>query len=67
VYICPQGHDEMPLALRDLSDMREKVLDYYRAHPEESLYPSDVADALSLDAWAVYELTNILVDEGVLK
>lgn len=46
---------------------RQKVLEYYREHAEESLYPSDVATALSMDAWAVFETTNALVNEGLLE
>ncbi|GEM_PF-1094711 len=57
------------VALKELSsaELRKQVLEYYRAHSEESLYPSDVAGALSVDALAVFEMTNVLVGEGVLK
>ena len=51
--------------------IKDKVWDYYQKHtgrnPDRWLYPSDVADALDLDAWEVFEASQELTEEGKLE
>lgn len=47
--------------------MRERVLAFYRAHDGQALYPSDVAEELRMDAWQVFQVTQELSAEGILR
>lgn len=59
----------VPRECRDLPKdaLLSAVAAYYEEHKGENIYPSDVAEALNLDAFAVYEATNELVSEGRLE
>lgn len=62
VAAAPKDALELPA-----EEIYQLVAAYYDGHRGEPLYPSDVADALNLDAFAVFQATNRLVREGLLE
>jgi sugar-specific transcriptional regulator TrmB len=64
-----EDEDEEPFDLRSISrdQARKEVLEYYQEHKELSLLPVDVADGLNIDDVLVFEITQELIQEGLLK
>lgn len=57
------------LELREISidEAKPLVRQYYAEHGSEELFPSDVALALGIDPWVVFQATESLAAEGLLK
>jgi len=47
--------------------LTHRVCAYYRLHADKKLYPSDVAEALELDAAHVRDVCNDLISKGLIK
>lgn len=60
---------EQILEIRDLSreQAKKEVRAFFKAHHGETIYPSDVMEALSLDYDLVYEICEELEQEGKIK
>jgi len=50
-----------------VEEAKEKILEYYKKHEGESVYPDDVADELGLDLKIVMQAVEELINEGKLE
>jgi len=50
-----------------VGEAKEKILEYYKKHEGESIYPDDVADELGLDLKIVMQAVEELINEGKLE
>jgi DNA-binding MarR family transcriptional regulator len=60
---------EIDQKIEDLTveEARGKILEYYKEHEGESIYPDDVADELGLDLKITMQAVKELMKEGSLK
>jgi|WetSurMetagenome_2_1015567.scaffolds.fasta_scaffold425457_3 DUF971 family protein len=60
---------EKILEIREISreQAKEEIRAFFKAHHGESIYPSDVMEALALDYDIVYEICEELEKEGAVK
>ena len=50
-----------------VGEAKEKILEYYKKHEGESIYPDDVADELGLDLKVAMQAVEELINEGKLE
>jgi hypothetical protein len=66
--------ESMPVSFRiievkevTVEEARGKILEYYKEHEGESIYPDDVADELGFDLKITMQAVKELIKEGKLK
>ena len=51
----------------EIKETKKKLLEYYKKHEGESIYPDEVAYELGLDLKVAMEAVEELVEEGKLE
>lgn len=69
VDLLEEGDVEESIILRSISrdQAKKEVLGYYIEHKEQPFLPVDVADELNIDDVMVFEITQELIQEGLLR
>ena len=50
-----------------IKEAKEKLLEFYKKHEGESIYPDEAADELGLDLKVAMEAVEELIEEGKLE
>jgi len=61
------GNVEMRIREDKIKEAKEKLLEFYKKHEGESIYPDEAVDELGLDLKVAMEAVEELIEEGKLE